>query len=164
MTARQDELRAAPKPGIALRCARPAEAPQLTALALRSKAHWGYNAAFLEACVGPLTVTPARIRTSPVFVAQADQQVVGFYGLAPLGDDADLAYLFVEPAMIGRGLGGRLWRHAIETARSLGFRRLRIESDPYAEAFYRAMGAVRVGEVPSEAVQGRMLPLLVYPL
>ena len=39
-----------------------------------------------------------------------------------------------------------------------------IQSDPYAEGFYLAMGAVRVGELESTVTPGRMLPLLRFDL
>jgi hypothetical protein len=38
-----------------------------------------------------------------------------------------------------------MWDEAIATARSLGFERLMIESDRYAQPFYSAMGAKRIG-------------------
>jgi hypothetical protein len=37
-----------------------------------------------------------------------------------------------------------------------------IDADPHAEAFYLAMGAVRVGEAASESIPGRSLPRLAY--
>ena len=42
---------------LALRPARPEEAPALTELCLRSKAVWGYDAAFMQACRRELTMT-----------------------------------------------------------------------------------------------------------
>jgi hypothetical protein len=39
-----------------------------------------------------------------------------------------------------------------------------IASDPFAEPFYRAMGAERIGETPSDAIPGRLIPLLMYAL
>jgi N-acetylglutamate synthase-like GNAT family acetyltransferase len=75
-----------------------------------------------------------------------------------------LMHLFVEPAAIGGGRGKRLWQHAVETARQLGFQEIIIGSDPQAEAFYKAMGARRVGEVASIVRAGRMLPLLRFTL
>jgi len=68
--------------------------------------------------------------------------------------------LFIEPGAIGKGYGKQLWQYAVKTAKQLGFRQMVLESDPNAEAFYRAMGAKRVGEVPSSVVEGRMLPLM----
>ncbi|HWT00670.1 MAG TPA: GNAT family N-acetyltransferase [Pyrinomonadaceae bacterium] len=146
-----------------IRPARAGDAGLLSDLALWSKAHWGYDADFLEACREELTVSPDYITNAPVFVLEEDGRVVGFYGLREQGTELELLYLFVEPAAIGGGHGKRLWQHAVGTAARLGFRRITIESDPYAEAFYLAMGARRVGAVPSSARPGRVLPLLHFP-
>ena len=147
-----------------IRPARADEAGLLSDLALRSKAHWGYDADFLEACRGELTISEDYIRGAPVFVLEEDGRVVGFYGLREQGTELELLYLFVEPTAIGGGHGKRLWEHAVETAARLGFQTLTIESDPYAEAFYLAMGARRVGEVSSTLRPGRTLPLLEFCL
>ncbi len=147
-----------------IRPARAGEAGLLSDLALRSKAHWGYDAEFLEACRAELTIPADYITNAPVFVLEEDGRVVGFYGLREQGTELELLYLFVEPAAIGGGHGKRLWEHAVETAVRLGFQKISIESDPYAEAFYLAMGARRVGEVPSSLRAGRALPLLEFSL
>ena len=152
------------RPGTRIRPATAGEARLLSDLALRSKAHWGYNADFLEACRAELTISEDYIRGAPVFVLEEDGRVVGFYGLRGQGRELELLYLFVEPAAIGGGLGKRLWEHAVETAARLGFQKITIESDPYAEAFYLAMGARRVGEVSSSVQAGRTLPHLEFPI
>jgi GNAT superfamily N-acetyltransferase len=156
----------APGPPGQIRRARPDEAEHLTALGLRSKAHWGYDAAFMAACVPVLTVHPERMTTpgDHIFVAEdAHRSVVGFAALRLDGGDshdAELTDLFVEPSAIGRGYGRRLWQHTMAVARSLGVQQVRIESDPFAEQFYLRQGAVKIGEAPSTAIPGRTLPLL----
>jgi hypothetical protein len=45
-----------------------------------------------------------------------------------------------------------------------GARRLLIEADPNAERFYERLGAQRIGEAPSTAVPGRLLPLLEFTI
>ena len=55
-----------------IRRARGREAAALSALAMRSKAHWGYDAAFMAACRAELTLTPEGIAARPVFVCEAD--------------------------------------------------------------------------------------------
>lgn len=147
-----------------LRRARPGEAALLSALALRSKAHWGYDEAFMEACRADLTVTPGDIARQPYFVAEQDGRVVGFYNLAGEGDEATLQNLFVSPEVIGHGLGKRLWRHLEGEARQAGFPFLLIHSDPHAEPFYLRMGARRVGWTSSTVFPGRRLPLLRFDL
>lgn len=153
-----------------IRPALPAEAEHLSALAFRSKAHWGYDAAFMDACVTALTIEAERIAApgEHYVVAEDDAGVVlGFAALrldAANPDEAELTNLFVEPRAIGQGCGWRLWQHTMTLARSLGVRQVRIESDPFAERFYLRQGAVRIGETPSDAIPGRVIPLLRFDL
>lgn len=141
--------------GLLIRPARVDEAGALSALALRSKAHWGYAPDFIERCRDDLTVTEEMIASHDVFVADSGGQPLGFYVLkAGPGDDGDLAFMFVDPPAIGRGVGRQLWRHAVQQAASRGYAALRIDADPHAEGFYRRMGAGR----PRRVRPSRTLP------
>ncbi|MEV6851017.1 GNAT family N-acetyltransferase, partial [Actinoplanes sp. NPDC051411] len=139
-----------------LRPARPSEAALLSELALRSKAHWGYDPEFLELCRPVLTLRPGEVEPRRTVVADAGGQIQGFYTL----DDGELGNLWIDPDHLRQGVGRSLWNHAVEAARALGLTELLIVADPHAEGFYRAMGAVRTGEVPSEVEPGRRLPQL----
>ena len=155
----------APDVDPAIRRARPAEAGALSALTLRSKAHWGYDADFLAACQDDLTLSADDIATSAVYVFDGGDAPSGFYRLVLQdGSLAELDALFVEPAAMGQGVGRRLWRHAVSTAIRLGCSEMVWQSDPQAEGFYLAMGARRVGESASTVMPGRMLPFMRYRL
>lgn len=153
-----------------IRRARPDEAGALTELALRAKAFWGYDAQFVADCRGELTLTPGYVERNPVYVSEEEEgdaaqaggalRVAGFYGLVERTTYVDLDLLYVEPWAVRRGHGRRLFRHAADTARGLGYRLMTIEADPHAEAFYLSMGAARVGAVASPVRAGRTLPLL----
>ncbi|MER6990807.1 GNAT family N-acetyltransferase [Saccharopolyspora hirsuta] len=147
-----------------IRAADPGEAAVLSELALRSKAHWGYDQEFLETCRAELTLRPQDLVDQRATVAQVGDRVAGFYTLAGQAPEGELACLFVEPDHIGSGVGTRLWQHAADTARALGFERFTIDSDPFAEDFYLKMGAVRTGATPSSSFPGRELPQLTYHL
>lgn len=147
-----------------IRDAVPGEAAALSALALRSKAHWGYDAAFLEACRDELTLRDDELAARRVLVAELDGAVAGFGTLEGEPPYGELGMLFVEPTAIGRGVGGALLAALVAQARSTGFTRLAIDADPNAEAFYLAHGAVRVGAVASGSVPGRVLPQLELEL
>lgn len=148
-----------------LRAARPNEAQALSALCFRSKAHWGYDAAFMAKSRRALTLSKAKIRDNPVVVAAGDGDgALGLYALEIAGDDVDLDLLFVDPPWIGRGIGKALFLDAAAQARMLGGRRLTILADPHAAAFYRAMGCRFAGLRPSDAVSARELPFYVLPL
>lgn len=145
---------------LGIRPARAHEAEMLTDLSLRSKAFWGYDAAFLARCRAVMTVKARNIKNHPHYVAEIDGRIAGFYGFEAEAEGVGLDYLFVETDLVGRGVGRVLWRHAVDTARGLGHRALIVVSDPNAEGFYLKMGCRRIGTRPSELENGRQLPLL----
>jgi GNAT superfamily N-acetyltransferase len=147
---------------IVFRAARSDEAELLTEIALRSKGHWGYSQAFLDACRSELTFRPEDVATRRIVVADSPSGIVGFYSIDDRPPSGELGNLWVVPERIGTGLGKRLWQHAVDSAREAGYTSLRIEADPNAAGFYEAMGADRISEVPSGSVPGRTLPLLLF--
>jgi GNAT superfamily N-acetyltransferase len=145
-----------------VRLARIDEAVALSDLCVRSKAVWGYGESFMALARGALQVGSKEIAAGDVWVATtADGRIAGVVALAPgeQPDTLDLDKLFVEPRHIRRGFGGALLDHARQQARRRGATRLTILADPYAAAFYERRGARRVGEAPSDAIPGRLLPL-----
>jgi len=140
------------------------EAQMLSDLAFRAKAYWGYNQEFMETCREDLAVTAAEIETNHVYVAKDVGNAVGFYSLQCLQVEAELNKFFVDIGTIRKGIGKRLWEHMRKTARQMYVERVLIHSHPYAEGFYRAMGAKRIGEVPSSVFPNRKLPLMEYVL
>ncbi len=132
----------------------------MSALALRSKAYWGYDVDFIEACRRELSFDSDYLSSNPVFVGVLDGKPVGFYALERLSNtEAELGALFVEPDQIGRGIGRALISHAKQTAREIGFVSIVIQGDPNAADFYRAAGGVPCGELPSRSIPNRLLPL-----
>lgn len=143
-----------------IRPAHPGEAALLSALALRSKAHWGYDDAFLECCRDELTITSTQIESGLTFVLVGDGALLGFHSLSVSGHERmELEHLFVEPSVIGHGHGRTLLDHARRSARERGCRVLEIQADPHAAAFYRAAGGRVVAERGSDSIPGRVLPL-----
>lgn len=150
--------------GARIRPAQPEEAPALSALASRSKAHWGYDQAFLDACIGDLTVDPADCDGERLIVAEFNGTLAGFAELAGTPPTGEMLNLWVDPAYMGHGIGRQLFDTVCDLARSLGFQALTIDSDPHAEGFYRHMGAVRIGRTQSTVDPDRLLPLLEITL
>lgn len=146
---------------VVIRRARPDEAEALTRLFWRSKAHWGYDEAFMASVRENLRVTEEAIREQHVYVLEAAHQIVGFYMLLVLPDRLHLEDLFIEPDQIGKGYGRRLFNHAVAVGRRLGYGSFTLESDPNAEVFYLKLGAIRVGEHES-SIPGRFIPHLLF--
>ena len=140
------------------------ELPALSALCFRSKAVWGYDKDFMEACRKELSIEPADLRSTSIAVAERDGKLIGVGQIKVVGSDADLLKLFVEPTVVRRGIGSTLFAWATDLATSQGANRLLIEADPDAAPFYRRMGARDIGLAPSGSIPGRMLPKLVKDL
>lgn len=147
-----------------LRPARPDELETLSALCLRSKAYWGYDDAFLAACVDELTLTRTDLKQDEIVVIEDEK---GLAGVAQVGLDDGLCYLeklFIDTNRIGSGYGRVLFQWAIDAATRTGAREMIIDADPDAAAFYEKVGAVRKGDAKSQSIAGRVLPRFVYPL
>jgi GNAT superfamily N-acetyltransferase len=152
-----------------IRTARAGEAPSLTALCMRSKAHWGYDAEFMRRCVPFLTVSEQSIAEGRVLIATDEAgSAIGMVSVMPYGegggDDAELGLMFVDPVAIGGGVGRALFGEAVRLARRFGYRRMTILADVNAAPFYERMGARFLHDAPSDAIPGRTLPFYEFDL
>lgn len=143
---------------VTVRPARREEASDLTALTLRAKASWGYDAAFMEACCDELTLTPEKMAAWTIWVAEVDGRLAGMIALAAHGAEGELEDFMVEPDCQGQGVGRALMSALLAEARRLDLKRISLDADPNAEQIYRSLGFATVGESPSGSIPGRMLP------
>ena len=118
----------------------------LHALTGRSCLYWGYEPEFLDWEPESIAVTPELLASAVAWVLEENGRPLGYYALTGPPDRLSLDKLFVEPDRIGTGCGKRLWRHAMDTTRSLGATELPFAADPNAAPFYLAMGAIWEGE------------------
>jgi len=137
------------------------DAAALTRIAFAAKRRWGYPESWVQRWKDVLTVTPEYVRENPTYCAIRGGEIVGFCALRLNGAEASVDHLWVLPAETGKGVGTALFRRCEGRARQAGASRLKVESDPNAEGFYLAMGAVPVGRQPA-SMDGaaRYLPLL----
>ena len=139
----------------------PDQATELTNIAHDAKRYWGYPEHWISHWQNDLTISPDYLETNQVFLAEKEDQIVGFYALIVRRDKAELDHLWVAPAHIGTGVGKELFVHAMRTAAGKDIAEVEILADPNAEAFYKKMGAYRTGESVSEIDgQPRTLPRL----
>ena len=145
--------------------AKPEEAAALTEIAHGAKRHWGYPEPWIQKWRDILTIRPEFIAANVTYCAMEDARIIGFYSLTNEDDGLHLDHLWITPRAMGRGIGRALYQHAVEQARELGHRTIRIEADPNSEGFYTRMGARRVGETVTYVEnRRRKLPQLQYDL
>lgn len=149
-------------PDLILRPAQPDEAGSLSALALRSKAYWGYSAAQIELWREELAITAQTFTQARIVVASHADRVLGFYVLNLHPEVSRLEHLWVDPAAIGQGVGKRLFQDASLHLQHSGLPFMEIEADPNALGFYQAQGARHIGDEPAPIAgePGRTLPQL----
>lgn len=143
------------------------EQDALTALCIRSKAFWGYDDLFMARSVPVLTVTDDMIDSGLVLVlANNENQPVGVAALEATDkpDWLELSLFFIDPACIGQGGGRLLFSGITRLAVQRGAAMLKILADPNAVPFYERMGCEDKGDVPSEMIPGRSLPLCLFDL
>jgi len=106
-------------------------------------------------------MSPEFISQNQVFVAESENEIVGFYALVAAGRHAELEHMWVAPKHIGTGVGKELFIHAMQIAAGDNISEVELSADPNAEGFYQKMGARRIGEVTSEVFgETRRLPRL----
>lgn len=133
----------------------------LSALCLRSKAHWGYDQDFMQQCREALTLTSESLAANPTRVAwDADGGLLGLAAYQLQGGEACIELLFVEPSAMGRGVGKALLADLLGRLAEKAYAEVWVLSDPGAEAFYLSQGAVRIGLRASDCIPERKLPWL----
>lgn len=147
---------------LSIRGAKVEEALALHDLSIRSKAHWGYDAAFMALAAPKLVLPEDWLTAGRVFVADLSCSLAGVAAILPPDGDgtAELEHLFVDPPAMGRGIGVALLSSCLLLARKEGARKVRALADPQARPFYERQGFRWVGDAPSDAIPGRMLPLM----
>jgi N-acetylglutamate synthase-like GNAT family acetyltransferase len=152
---------------IHVRAARLDDASDLSALAWRSKAYWGYEQSFLNACRDELTYSDEQINSAQFefHAFELKQDIVAFYALEfDSSSVAELEAMFIEPDFIGCDLGRELFSHATSRCQARAISRLLIQADEFAADFYITMGAIQCGSRESGSIIGRHFPLFEFKI
>jgi ribosomal protein S18 acetylase RimI-like enzyme len=150
---------------IKIRYAFPQNADVLFNMALSAKAYWGYPDRWMEIWAPQLTFSPEYFGEIESWVAEVGGVPVAFYTLQEKGGNGWIENLWVRPEFIGKGIGKRLFLHAVTRSRLKGLLILQLEADPNALGFYEKMGMYKIGERKSEIEgQPRILPVMEIEL
>jgi GNAT superfamily N-acetyltransferase len=141
-----------------IRRAQAADEPRMREIAAAAKGHWGYDAERVRSWAGSLELAGLE----EAWVAEEQRGVVAWTAILPGPSVCILEHLWVDPKLMGRGLGAALFERAVERARELGGNWLQWESEPNATGFYEKLGGVQVGATLGS--WGRELPVMQLDL
>jgi len=155
---------------MSIRKARPQEAELLTDLSFASKRYWNYPESLFDVWRSELTITIEYIINNEVFVCQRHGGIVGYYSLVTHEQDLQLGHIvlpagtwlehmFVQPAVVGCGIGRKLFAHMQQRCCEKGVTLLQVLADPNARGFYEKMGCSYLREFPS-SIANRTTPWL----
>jgi GNAT superfamily N-acetyltransferase len=133
------------------------DSQELSRIALISKAHWPYPQDYLDKCVDALFIDEDYISNWPVIIAEVQNGPVGFFTLKVIKEEPRLDNLWILPEYIGKGLGSKLFKLAVQEAQKLNWTSFRLAADPYATGFYTKLGAIQIGTVQSRIKPGLFL-------
>jgi GNAT superfamily N-acetyltransferase len=134
-----------------IRFARDGERAALEALQLRASLIWEEYRDDLLAHPEVVSLTERAIEERRVRVAvdasSGDARAGFAEWVVVCASEWELEGLFVEPAAMRRGIGGRLVQDVFALARAAGVQRVGVIAEPHAAAFYERQGFVRQGDV-----------------
>lgn len=112
------------------------------------------HVAALEACVQAFPWSPGNFSDSlqaghSCWVMRLNGDLIGFFIVMPVLDEAHLLNLAIAPALQGQGMGARLLRHAMHSARENGANSMLLEVRPsnlQAVKLYRHFGFAQIGQ------------------
>ena len=133
----------------------------LTELTLRSKSHWGYTDDLMDLWRDQLKISKEFIEKNIVEVAYENDSPIGFYSINRT--DSEVDNMWVIPEKIGQGVGRLLFNRMCQKMKEEGIHEITIISDPHADGFYTAMGAIENGKTESGPA-GRFLSRFKFSL
>ncbi len=132
----------------------------LTNITKKSKAYWGYTQEQIDAWSELLTIAKNYIETHQVFKLVINNTTIAYYAYCYLDNDTvKLDNLFVLPEYIGSGFGKLLMHDFIDTIKKTETKKIVLDSEPNAQAFYEKFGFIKVGQLKT-SIKDRYLPIM----
>lgn len=133
---------------------------ELTDLTKKSKSYWGYSPDQIEKWNDDLTITQKYIYNNYVFKLSDNGQIIGYYSYLRLNSKTvKLVNIFIHPKHIRKGYGKFLMENFIERMKKDKFKKITLDSEPNAEAFYKNFDFTVVGKLES-SIKDRFLPIM----
>ena len=135
----------------------------LNNISIASKMHWNYPKEWLEKWTPDLILTEKDFLDQDIYKLEEAGSTIGFCSIKENNTNYEIMHLWIKPGYIGKGYGKQLLNEIIQKVVKKE-KKIIVESDPNAEAFYASQGFVTFDKVESYP-KGRFLPIMkkYYP-
>ncbi|HRD68997.1 MAG TPA: GNAT family N-acetyltransferase [Legionella sp.] len=143
---------------------------EINLLMHRSKAHWGYNEAFMNQFMQLFQIKADYLEKNTVkllgeFSGTQCNKMIGFYSFGLNAEGLhELDNFFIDPEYIGKGFGKKMWHRLIEDLQFCDVKKFTLWSDPGAESFYKKMGCIKIGVKKSPMMPNRYPVVFEYSI
>ena len=132
----------------------------LTDITKKSKVYWGYTQEQMDGWAALLTITKSYIEANHVFKLVINNNTLADYSYSYADNNTvKLDNLFVLPPYIGSGFGKLLMHDFIENIKKTEAKKIVLDSEPNAQAFYEKFGFIKTGQIKT-SIKDRYLPIM----
>lgn len=133
------------------------DADELSALAIRSKRHWGYSKEAMELWNVNLTITEDFLKSHTVIKAMLENEIVGFFALEEIKPVTRIAQYWIDTPYMRKGYGSAMYKYLKEFLRQRGVQKATVVLDPNGLQFFENKGAVILDKIENKVKNFRLV-------
>ncbi len=136
---------------------------ELSAVAIRSKRHWGYSKEAMELWNQNLTITEDFIQTHTVIKATLEDEIVGFFALEEIKPTTRIAQYWIDTPYMRKGYGSVMYDYLKNYLKSKNVEKVTLVMDPNGLAFFERKGAKILSKIEHK-VKNKFLYIVEIPV
>lgn len=136
---------------------------ELSAVAIRSKRHWGYSKEAMELWNQNLTITEDFLKSHTVIKATLEDEIVGFFALEEIKPVTRIAHYWVDTPYMRKGYGTVMYNYLKDYLKLRNVERVTLVLDPNGMAFFEKKGA-KILEKIEHKVKNKFLYIVEVPV
>lgn len=139
------------------------DAEDLSAVAVRSKRHWGYSKEAMELWNQNLTITEDFLNSHTVIKATLEDEIVGFFALEEIQPVTRIAQYWIDTPYMRKGYGTVMYNYLRDYLKKRDVERVTLVLDPNGMSFFERKGA-KILERIEHKVKNKFLYIVEVPV
>ncbi|MGB6082764.1 GNAT family N-acetyltransferase [Moheibacter sp.] len=139
------------------------DAEDLSAVAVRSKRHWGYSKEAMELWNQNLTITEDFLNSHTVIKATLEDEIVGFFALEEIQPVTRIAQYWIDTPYMRKGYGTVMYNYLRDYLKKRNVEKVTLVLDPNGMSFFERKGA-KILERIEHKVKNKFLYIVEVPV